>query len=132
MVIDGVADISWCIPSYTPGRFPDTEVLELPGMFTNLRESSAVAMHLAQDKVLHDYATSTSSGCSARRLIQFTPTSVNSIADLKGKTIRASSATESATLRALGAVPIGCRSRKSLRRSAAAHQRHHLAYVAIL
>ena len=32
---------------------------------------------------------------------------VNSIADLKGKTIRASSANESAALRALGAVPIG-------------------------
>ena len=32
---------------------------------------------------------------------------VNSIADLKGKTIRASSKNESAALRAFGAVPIG-------------------------
>lgn len=31
MLIDGVADIAWVIPSYSPGRFPDTEVLELPG-----------------------------------------------------------------------------------------------------
>ena len=38
MVIDGVADLAWVIPSYTPGRFPDTEVLELPGMFRDLRE----------------------------------------------------------------------------------------------
>lgn len=30
MIIDGVADIAWVIPSYSPGRFPDTEVLELP------------------------------------------------------------------------------------------------------
>ena len=38
MVLDGVADVAWVIPSYSPGRFPDTEVLELPGMFKDLRE----------------------------------------------------------------------------------------------
>jgi TRAP-type C4-dicarboxylate transport system substrate-binding protein len=108
MVIDGVADIAWCIPSYTPGRFPDTEVLELPGMFTNLRQSSAVAMRLAQDNALHDYADFYVIGLFGTAPYSIhTNFPVNSIADLKGKTIRASSATESATLRALGAVPIG-------------------------
>ncbi|WP_010140796.1 TRAP transporter substrate-binding protein [Oceanicola sp. S124] len=29
-VIDGVADIIWTLPGYTPGRFPSTEVFELP------------------------------------------------------------------------------------------------------
>ncbi len=38
MVIDGIADVAWVVPSYSPGRFPDTEVLELPGLFTDLRE----------------------------------------------------------------------------------------------
>src|ERR1035438_5905068 len=47
MVIDGVADLAWVIPSYSPGRFPDTEVLELPGMFKDLREESLVASGLA-------------------------------------------------------------------------------------
>ncbi len=108
MVIDGVADIAWCIPSYTPGRFPDTEVLELPGMFTNLRESSAVAMHFAQNNVLRDYGDFYVIGLFGTAPYSIhTNFPVNSIADLKGKTIRASSATESATLRALGAVPIG-------------------------
>ena len=40
MVVNGVADVAWVIPSYSPGRFPDTEVIELPGVFANLSESS--------------------------------------------------------------------------------------------
>src|SRR5271170_8371158 len=55
MLIDGVADVAWVIPSYSPGRFPDTEVLELPGMFRSLRESSLVASRLGAHNVLRDY-----------------------------------------------------------------------------
>jgi TRAP-type C4-dicarboxylate transport system substrate-binding protein len=35
---DGVADIIWTLPGNTPGRFPSTEVFELP--FTSSRPSS--------------------------------------------------------------------------------------------
>ena len=38
--IDGVADIIWSIPGYTPGRFPTTEVFELPFMMTNAEATS--------------------------------------------------------------------------------------------
>ena len=55
MVLDGVADVAWVVPSYSPGRFPDTEVLELPGLFKDLRESSLVATRLNQHKALNDY-----------------------------------------------------------------------------
>ena len=44
MLLDGVADLAWVVQSYSPGRFPDTEVLELPGMFKDMRESSLVAI----------------------------------------------------------------------------------------
>src|ERR1700722_4705093 len=108
MVIDGVADIAWVIPSYTPGRFPDTEVLELPGVFTDLRVSSLVATRLNQGKVLNDYPDFYVIGMWGTAPYSIhTNFPVNSIADLKGKTIRASSKTESAALRAFGAVPIG-------------------------
>ena len=33
--IDGVADIVWTVVGYTPGRFPRTEVFELPFMMTD-------------------------------------------------------------------------------------------------
>ena len=39
--IDGVADIVWTVVGYTPGRFPRTEVFELPFMMTDARSMSA-------------------------------------------------------------------------------------------
>jgi len=37
---DGVVDIVWTLPGYTPGRFPSTEVFELPFMMTNAEATS--------------------------------------------------------------------------------------------
>jgi TRAP-type transport system periplasmic protein len=108
MLLDGVADLAWVIPSYSPGRFPDTEVLELPGMFKDLREASLVATAFAAQHVLHDYGDFFIVGLWGTAPYSIhTNFPVNSIADLKGKTIRASSKNESAALRAFGAVPIG-------------------------
>ncbi len=42
-VRDGVADIVYTLPGYTPGRFPTSEVFELPFVTTN-HEASARAM----------------------------------------------------------------------------------------
>lgn len=39
--IDGVADIIWTVVGYTPGRYPSTEVFELPFMMTNARAMSS-------------------------------------------------------------------------------------------
>ena len=38
--IDGVADVVWTVVGYTPGRYPSTEVFELPFMVTNARAAS--------------------------------------------------------------------------------------------
>lgn len=38
--IDGVADIVWTVVGYTPGRFPTTEVFELPFMVEDARAAS--------------------------------------------------------------------------------------------
>jgi TRAP-type transport system periplasmic protein len=108
MVLDGVADVAWVVPSYSPGRFPDTEVLELPGMFKDLRESSLVATALNMHRALHDYGDFYVIGLWGTAPYSIhTNFPVNSIAGLKGKTIRASSKNESAALRAFGAVPVG-------------------------
>lgn len=42
-VIDGVVDVIWTLPGYTPGRFPQSEVFELPFMMTDA-ESHARAL----------------------------------------------------------------------------------------
>ena len=38
--IDGVADVVWTVVGYTPGRFPTTEVFELPFMVSDARAAS--------------------------------------------------------------------------------------------
>lgn len=44
--IDGVADVIWTAVGYTPGRFPTTEVLELPFMVTDARAASSAFWQL--------------------------------------------------------------------------------------
>lgn len=108
MVVNGVADVAWVIPSYSPGRFPETEVLELPGVFNSLSEASLVASRLAGGNVLRDYGDYYVIGLWGTSPYSIhTNFPVNSIADLKGKTIRASSKNDAAALRAFGAVPVG-------------------------
>ena len=55
MVLDGVADIGFIVPPFTPGRFPDSEVMELPGLFRDLAEATQVYTRLLQAGVLHDW-----------------------------------------------------------------------------
>jgi len=52
-VKDGVVDIVWTLPGYTPGRFPKTEVFELPFVHRNAR-STTLALQDFFDKHLTD------------------------------------------------------------------------------
>lgn len=108
MVLDGVADLAWVVASYTPGRFQENEVLELPGLFRDLRESTLAYTQLTASNTLKGYDAYYligTFGTAPYSIHMRQP--ISSIAELKGKKIRTSSATESAALKALGAVPIG-------------------------
>jgi TRAP-type C4-dicarboxylate transport system substrate-binding protein len=108
MVLDGVADIAWVIAAYTPGRFQENEVFELPGLFRDLPEATLVLTRLVtggQIKGYDDFFPIGVFGTAPYSIhARF---SINSIADLKGKKIRSVSAIEGAALRAFGAVPVG-------------------------
>ncbi|MEM6479119.1 MAG: TRAP transporter substrate-binding protein [Pseudomonadota bacterium] len=47
-VTDGVADIVWTVAGYTPGRFPHTELFELPFMMTDAEATSRAYWDMAQ------------------------------------------------------------------------------------
>lgn len=49
LISDGVADISWIVHNYTPGRFPSTAMAELPG-FGGDTEAYAVAYWRTYEK----------------------------------------------------------------------------------
>lgn len=46
--IDGVADVVWTVAGYTPGRFPRTEVFELPFMMTSAGPTSRAFWTMAE------------------------------------------------------------------------------------
>lgn len=108
MVLDGVADMAWIIASYTPGRFQDNEVFELPGMFRDLKEATLVFTRLVTSGKIKGYDDFFPIGMFGTAPYSLHSRSViNSIADIRGKKIRTSGALEGETIKALGAVPIG-------------------------
>jgi len=54
-VMDGVADIIWTVNGYTPGRFPRTEVFELPFMVANARAASAALWQMYDEHMRDDF-----------------------------------------------------------------------------
>jgi TRAP-type transport system periplasmic protein len=52
---DGVVDIVWTLPGNTPGRFPRTEVFELPFMMTNAEATSKAFWEYIQTKAVDEY-----------------------------------------------------------------------------
>jgi len=107
MVADGVADIAFIFPSYTPERFYDNTIIELPALFHDAREASLVFTRLIAAGVLKGYEdffvvaafTSPPESIHSRRPI-------STIADLSGLTVRASNLTEAASLKKLGMKPV--------------------------
>ena len=108
-VRDGVVDLAWTLPGYTPGRFPLSEVFELPFVAGSATATSQAVMtfyqrHLRAEfwgvKVLALHA-------HAPGALHMTEHPVRRIEDLAGLKIRAPSRTVTAALAALGATPVG-------------------------
>lgn len=107
--IDGVADIVWTVVGYTPGRFPSTEVFELPFMMTDARATSRAYWEMfdkhwkdTEFKDVHILGT----WVHGPGMIH-TKDPVNSPADMQGMKIRGGSRSVNALLTKLGATPVG-------------------------
>jgi TRAP-type C4-dicarboxylate transport system substrate-binding protein len=108
MVLDGVADIGFIVPPFTPGRFPDTEVVELPGLFQNLAEGTRVYTRLLQSGLLRDYVDFFPIAAWATPPFSLHSNfPMTSVGDVKGKKVRGSGVIQIESLKALGAVPVG-------------------------
>ena len=107
--IDGVADIIWTVVGYTPGRFPRTEVFELPFMMTNARAASRAYWQMFEThmkdtefKDVHILGT----WVHGPGLIHANK-EVKNPADMKGLKIRGGSRTVNTLLEKVGATPVG-------------------------
>lgn len=106
---DGIVDVSWTLLGYTPGRFPIAEVFELPFMSGTAAQTTA-ALQEFQAKYLGDEMA------QVKPLLLHAPAGykfhmrsgpIASLADLKGKKIRAPSRAMTDALNALGATAVG-------------------------
>lgn len=106
--IDGVADVVWTVVGYTPGRFPRTEVFELPFMVTDARAGSAAYWQMYEKHMQEDFADVHVLGTwihgpgmiHANKEI-LTP------ADMQGMKIRGATRQVNALIETLGATPVG-------------------------
>ncbi len=107
--IDGVADVVWTVVGYTPGRFPSTEVFELPFMMTNARAASRAYWEMFEKhmkdtefKDVHILGT----WVHGPGLIHANK-EVRSPSDMEGLKVRGGSRLANALLEKVGATPVG-------------------------
>ncbi len=105
---DGVVDIIWTLQGYTPGRFPKSEVVELPFMTGDAETASRAFHQYIVDNALDEYA-------DTHPLVfhvhgpgwLHTKAPVTTMADLQGMTVRGPTRVITSLLEALGATAVG-------------------------
>ena len=106
---DGVVDIVWTLPGYTPGRFPGTEAFELPFMPAKAEATSQAfwdfyEKYLTEEfKDVHPIALHV----HGPGLLHVKGEGVSSLEDMKGLKLRGPTRQTNALLSALGATPVG-------------------------
>lgn len=108
-VLDGAIDMTWNVVGYTPGRFPSTEVFELPFIVNDARAASAAFWTMMKEhmentefksmKVLGTWVHGPGMIHTNKPVV--TPS------DLDGLKIRGGSRQVNALLNQLGATPVG-------------------------
>ena len=108
-VRDGVVDVVWTLPGYTPGRFPTVEVFELPFMAASAEATSQAVQEFYQRNLRDEFADVhvLMLHVHAPGVFHINGRSVESLDDLDGLKVRAPTRVINSALDRLGAVPVG-------------------------
>ena len=103
---NGTADIAYIVQPYEPQQFPDSRLIELPGLYRDAREATRVFSALVARGQMRGYEDFYVIGVFAGdpEYVHSRPP-IPALADLKGKRIRTNNDTENAILTRLGAIP---------------------------
>jgi TRAP-type C4-dicarboxylate transport system substrate-binding protein len=107
MLRDGVADIAYVVLGAAANQFQDHSVMELPGLFRDMPEATRVNNRLLASGVLQgydDFFVVASFATEPEGIHTRVP--VTSLADLRGKRIRANNPVEASALAMLGMSPV--------------------------
>lgn len=106
---DGIADIVWTLPGYTPGRFPISEVFELPFVATTHQPSSRALWDYTQKYARSEFAgvKPIATWVNGPNYLHMRSKQVKTLEDLRGMKIRAPSRLSNELLTRLGASAMG-------------------------
>ena len=108
-VKDGVVDVMWTLPGYTPGRFPRVEAFELPFMMNNAEATSRALWEYVQTSAKDEFRDVHLIGLQVHGpgAFHMRDKQVKTAADLVGSKVRGPTRQITKMLAYLGASPIG-------------------------
>lgn len=106
---DGVVDIVWTLPGYTPGRFPRVEAFELPFMMTDAEAASRAYWDLYVSDMQDDFKGIKVLGAWVHGpgVIHIKGDGVMKLEDMSGKKLRGPTRVINDLLGEMGATPVG-------------------------
>jgi TRAP-type C4-dicarboxylate transport system substrate-binding protein len=105
---DGVVDITWTVLGYTPGRFPKTEVFELPFMSSSAESSSRAIQEYVEKFAADEFKDVKLIAVHTHGPGLFhTKQPVTGLESLRGMKVRGGSRIINNMLTKLGATPVG-------------------------
>ncbi|MCY3649880.1 MAG: TRAP transporter substrate-binding protein [Acidimicrobiaceae bacterium] len=109
--VSGAADIGWALQGYTPGRFPVTDVIEMPFTFSSASQATDVLWTLYEEfeEFQNEYSDVKLLGMWVHDVgdMWIAKGRVDTISDIDGLTLRAPSPVQNAVISALGGNPVG-------------------------
>ena len=108
-VKDGVIDITWTLPGYTPNRFPKSEVFELPFIAGNGEQNSPACWAFYEKHLKEEYkdVKMIAIQTNGPSLIHAKGNGVRKLEDMKGLKLRGPSRMINKMIETLGATPVG-------------------------
>ncbi len=107
---DGIADVVWTLPGYMPGRFPKSEVFELPFMTDkDYPKSSRAFWDFVEKNAMDEFkgVKPLAVWVNGPYVFHFRDKRIDTLEGLKGVKVRAPSRLGNTLLGALGATPVG-------------------------
>jgi TRAP-type C4-dicarboxylate transport system substrate-binding protein len=108
-VKDGVIDLTWTLPGYTPNRFPKSEVFELPFIAGDGEQNSAATWEFYEKHLKDEFkdVKMIAVQTNGPYLIHAKGNGVRKLEDMKGLKLRGTSRMINKMIETLGATPVG-------------------------